>query len=145
MLYNRFSAGTLKCSIREMKVVSILIRLLHNFSHPVKNCKIVCAETFPTHTEKKTLCSENDYLLSKPWPFWAVSIKCSGALPPSPVWKKRKAIYVCQRAGQQPGDRTWCEPRARSCILIRNLCSTMELYRKCMRKCKENFFSLSNL
>lgn len=36
-----------------MRVVNILIRLLHHFNHSAKNCKIVCAEIFPAHTEKK--------------------------------------------------------------------------------------------
>lgn len=60
-LYNSFSAGTLKCSIREMRAVKIVIGLLDRFSHPVKSCKIVCAKIFPAHPGKKTLCSENDY------------------------------------------------------------------------------------
>lgn len=39
-----------------MRVVNILMRLLHHFNDPVKSCKIVCAEIFPAHIEKK-LCT----------------------------------------------------------------------------------------
>lgn len=56
-LYNSFSAWTPKCSVEEMRVVNILTRLFHHFSHPVKTCKIVCAKTFLAHTDKKKLCA----------------------------------------------------------------------------------------
>ena len=62
-----------------------LIKSISKFLTLHVDLKTVRVHTPPVHTQPKTLF--RDGLLSVPWPFWVVSIKSSGAIQPSPVWR----------------------------------------------------------